>query len=622
MSRNESRSFFMSMLMAFLAASASFAGNPPSGGYTDDYIIRSIVILTGAQDIESVPESEMEKWWAMAASPVALNLENRAALESSGLMSMYQLASLLDYRASSGDILSVSELAAVDGFGEETAAAMAPFVSFASSAMPGKSSDWKPRPANSLYVNASSKFKEPFGQDAEDKFSWAVKYGVNASGRYSAGFAAKRYYSDRSMLPSSFSGYVALYGRRHSSEFVAGDFSLRFGQGLVLWNGFSMTGVPGVSSFWKRPVGISPSKALASSSNVRGLAACLDFGKVGVSVFTALPGVREWCENGKELQLSVMPGVNVVWYSAHGQVSATAVCSMKKAAEELKAGEEAIALGRDWIVPLSKFSADARFCVRGAEIFGEAALDICSMKPAATAGVMIPLGNDWRMAVSGRYIPDGYDLTYSSPVRAFSGKNGETGCAAGVSFRKLEVTSDYAVRKGYGNQVKALAKYVWEAGRSVEIDSRLTERWRDYGSRSFWTDFRTDLRWSPGAMRTVVRGNAVITDGLSWLGYVEEGYAGRNGAVFLRGTLFMADDWDGRIYCYERDAPGGFNVPAYYGRGYALSLVSRLCFRFQVSRSALRLYLRAAYSATPWSKDVKTSRPASAELKVQVIYVF
>lgn len=622
MSRNEFKSFFMSMLMSALSVSASFAGGPPSGGYTDDYIIRSIEILAGVQDIESIPEPEMERWWAMASSPVALNLENRSVLEASGLMSMYQLASLMDYRASSGDILSVAELAAVDGFGEETAAAMAPFVSFVSAALPGKSSDWRPRPVNSLHANASGKFKDPFGNDVEDKFSWTLKYGINASGRYSAGISAKRYYADRSMLPSSVSGYVALYGKRRLGEFVAGDFSLRFGQGLALWTGFSMTGVQGVGSFWKRPGGISPSKALSSSANVRGAAAYLDLGRVGVSLFTALPGLRDWCEDGKRLRLSVMPGANVVWYSSHGQVSATAVCSMRKASEKLKPGESALALGRDWLVTLSKFSADARFCVRGVEIFGEAALDICSLKPAATGGVMIPLGNDWKMAVSGRYIPEGYDLTYSSPVRAFSGKRGETGCAAGVSFRKLEVTSDYAVRKGNGSQVKALAKYVCQAGRHTELDLRLTERWRDYWIRPFRTDFRADFRWSPGVMRTVVRGNVVIADRLSWLGYAEEGYAGRRGAVFLRGTFFMADDWDGRIYCYERDAPGGFNVPAYYGRGYALSLVSRLGFRFRGVRSALKLYFRAAYSDTPWSKDAKTSRPASAELKAQVMYEF
>ena len=41
----------------------------------------------------------------------------------------------------------------------------------------------------------------------------------------------------------------------------------------------------------------------------------------------------------------------------------------------------------------------------------------------------------------------------------------------------------------------------------------------------------------------------------------------------LRATLFCAWDWDARIYCYERDAPGTFSVPAYYGKGAGLYAV-------------------------------------------------
>ena len=32
-------------------------------------------------------------------------------------------------------------------------------------------------------------------------------------------------------------------------------------------------------------------------------------------------------------------------------------------------------------------------------------------------------------------------------------------------------------------------------------------------------------------------------------------------------------EWSARIYCYERDAPGTFSVPAYNGRGVAVSAV-------------------------------------------------
>ena len=105
-----------------------------------DALLRAVLYLTGAADAESIPESEMERWWALADSPIPINLAGRTRLEASGLMSPYQIASLDDYRSRHGDILSIRELASVDGFGKETAEAMSMFISLESHALPGKSS--------------------------------------------------------------------------------------------------------------------------------------------------------------------------------------------------------------------------------------------------------------------------------------------------------------------------------------------------------------------------------------------------------------------------------------------------------------------------------------------------
>ena len=98
----------------------------------------------------------------------------------------------------------------------------------------------------------------------------------------------------------------------------------------------------------------------------------------------------------------------------------------------------------------------------------------------------------------------------------------------------------------------------------------------------------------------------------------------------------MADNWNDRIYCYERDAPGSFNIPAYYGRGWAASLVGRLKLRadYRGGESELnnnemrtrnrgnkrvvswKLYARAGFTDCPWpSPGQKKPRPAKSELK-------
>ena len=67
------------------------------------------------------------------------------------------------------------------------------------------------------------------------------------------------------------------------------------------------------------------------------------------------------------------------------------------------------------------------------------------------------------------------------------------------------------------------------------------------------------------------RYDAVWFRGFAWNWYAEAGFRTDALKVWLRGGIFKVDDWDDRIYVYERDAPGSFTVPARYGRGWDAS---------------------------------------------------
>lgn len=612
--------FFMSMLLSCFPASGR-AETGPADRAADERVIRAILFLTGAPDIETLSEEELEKWWDLAESPLQINLVPLSVIEKSGLMSMYQAASFAHYRAHSGDVLSCSELASIDGFGESVAEALAPFISLESSALPGRSSRLRHRPRNSLSVNVSEKTSLADGK-ADAVWGWNSRYRIEASGRYDAGMAVRRGYDDSSVWPTSVAGYYMVYGRKFPWKMAIGDYALRFGQGLALWNGFSMTGVQNVQSFWKRPAGLSPSRALSPSSRLRGIAAEVDIGKFVVTVFSASGWLAEQDfsgASGKNRGWDVLSGGNVAWRSSHGQVSATAFCKIGKM--PAKTTGNGFAIGKLAFLSLSKVSVDARFCLKGTELFAEAAYDICAVKPALTGGAMIPVGDNWNVAFSGRYIPDGYDMAFCAPVRTWSGKKGEVGASSGVSFREMGLTVDFGMRPDGGDrQWKALLYVPCKAGDNVSMVFRLQERLRNYGLKNR-TDFRGDLNWKYGLFGTAFRLNVLKGRKMAGLLYVEEAYYGRIGAVFLRGAAFIADNWDDRIYCYERDAPGSFNVPAYYGRGYALSLVARMKWRFR--RSAFKSYLRAGWSSTPWSDPgMKNFRQSKAEVRVQLMYDF
>ena len=77
---------------------------------------QALLTLTGASCVEELSEDEVQRYQTLAAHPVDLNIAGRSRLLATGLLSPYQVASLLDYRARTGDILSWTELALVDGF--------------------------------------------------------------------------------------------------------------------------------------------------------------------------------------------------------------------------------------------------------------------------------------------------------------------------------------------------------------------------------------------------------------------------------------------------------------------------------------------------------------------------
>ena len=589
-------------------------------------IIASILYLTGATSVEDLSEEEMERWRELTDNPLEINLVSRSRLESSGLFSMYQVASFYDYKERCGDVLSFAELAAVNGFGNEFADALRPFVSLKSlTLMSDYGSASKRRPRNSLIMNESNKISIPHQEgDVQGQYAWNVKYSIQSQSHYAAGISLKNDWTASRWTPYSASFYTALYGRRHLSALVLGDFSLHLGQGLALWTGFSMSGVQSVTSFWKRSTGIRPSQSLSSTSTLRGLAVEFEFGKLSFSAFSAFPGVRPWIENGSRFVPEVLPGMNVAWRSRHGIVSFTLYGTFDKL-DDMKESGKGFSLGDQWGISASKTSIDMRYCWRGVEIFSEAALDICSVRPAVNGGVMVPFGDDWKMAVYGRWIPQGYDMTHCAPVRAWSGKAGESGVASGLSYKSMQLSADYAhLSDSEKRQVKLQLTIPWQVAENVSVSVNVRERWRNYGIRNR-VDFRSDVKFLCGAWQTVLRLNPVVTDKFAGLIYMDEGYSGRIGAVFIRSTFFLADKWDDRIYCYERDAPVNFNVPAYYGRGYALSFVSRLSLRLgnaeknRHGSSVVKMYFRAGYADTPWSlTPAVREKPSKLEIKFQM----
>ncbi|MBO4595855.1 MAG: hypothetical protein J5632_04510 [Bacteroidales bacterium] len=551
--------------------------------------VSAVLLITGAGTMEDLSESEAERFERYASRPLCINLAPRSKLLSSGLMSAYQVASLEDYRSRCGDVLSFAELAAVDGFGREYAQALSLFVSLEASSGGGS---FTPVRGSAMVRSSTRSSVNPKGSVKET--CSGMKYQIQAGERAEFFLSRRSTYSSPEYGPSTFS--AAFYGRR-GGKLVAGDFNARFGQGLIMWSGFSMSGFSSVAAFRKNATGVSPTGSFSPS--MRGLAGALQLGGWSLSLACDLTFSR-----GGPGRVA-MPAFSLgrLWRNASLGVQGWTLLS-----------------GDDAVRPASAASLDWKAGLGNLNIYGECAYSVRApaagedaMVPgfAALAGVVYSPAWKTRLTLLARHYGAGYYGAFAGAVRSSSKVADEDGLSAGAQWRWASLTADSARHplKGTGQRRMLLdlspeLRFGRKDSCSLVLSPALRCIWRNSpAGRRF--EARGDLGASWRGATLKYRYHAASSKGYAWLQYLEAGYRcpGRpvTGAVAssaglaaprpvesasrlelsasLRGTIFCVDNWQDRIYCYERDLPGCFSVPAYYGRGYALSALCRLALR-------------------------------------------
>jgi len=537
-------------------------------------IVEHITYLTGASAPEELDVEVVERWTALAARPVRINLATEARLASCGLFSRYQAASVADYRRTSGDILSVTELALLDGFGEETARALAPFVSFETRAAPGRSSLEKGRVRTE--VHARSILQESEG---DRNGNYALKLRTGDEDRWLASAAAKKAAGARLWPQRDLSGSVAVYGRRLPFSLVLGDFNARFGQGLLLWSGFSLSGVQSAAAMDRHPSGLSPAWTLSPGAAHRGAAADIILGRFVLSGFWSY---------GK------CSGANLTWLARGGQLGLTAL-------------------------PGSRVSLDWRWSFGRWDLFGEVADDFGNRVLAAVAGVAWNPAYQVRLAASVRDYPADFDGSLAGALRSSTRSADERGAAFALDYKKLTFTADVAVHPSKSTGMcKAVLKYSPQLTEALSFTFRAVSRYRPHDTYPWRNELRAEgLLASSGGLSLKGCASFCRSAGFAWLTYLEPGYKietdSLRWSVYLRGTAFVVDDWEDRIYIYERDIQGAFSVPAYYGRGCSLSVVTSL--KIKSFTFGARVYA----TAYPGMAEKK---PGKAGLKLQCMFTF
>lgn len=524
-----------------------------AGIFCDDAYQEPALLLSGASCIEELGEDEIERYRHLYEHPVPVNTASRARLQSSGLFSAFQLESLMRYREEYGDILSITELSMVSGFGGDVSGALGYFISLESRNAPGQLEN--KRKEVDIMIRGSARRD---GGNNPPGILWTegMKLSLNYGDRAELNWASRTTYGDPSFKLGTLS--AAWYGRRLPVKVVAGNFAARFGQGLTQWSGFSLSSLNSVSAFSRNGSGLSATTSFSSS--LLGIGADVALGSFVLSAAGSWDGVFR-------------PIGNISWSSDNLSLGVT--CTGDGAGADIRLG-----------LPDTAVSAEVSRRWTG----GYGAVSSIVWTPAYGT----------KLAFQGRFFEPSFKKDYSGAAVCL--ENSSLTVSADAAWHFAREVSQYRmfaeVRPLIGTDTLGIRPVL-----------RCNARCRD---GSWRTDLRGELSAVCGPWRLDARYNMLWYRSRAWLWYVEPGVRESAYAAYLRFTLFRIDDWDDRIYVYERDAPGSFNVPAYYGRGLSVSLAASAGVEGRKVRH--RFHLRAAYTAYPWNLEPKASR---LEVKLQ-----
>ena len=225
----------------------------PDAQYQIEAIIESVIDELEEGSDASLIVEDLEGY---AVTPLNINVASRDELSRLHLLNDIQIEQLLGYREKYGRVLSIYELNAIDALNPEILGRIEPFIWF------GPAEEEAPRFSEMLQygrhelllrsngtLQAAQGYKErpdgtvPF---EGNRFRYYSRYRFQSGDAISAGITAEKDPGEAFFTganPHGFdfcSGHLSIKINHLIQDVTVGDYIIRSGQGLVIWQGFSM----------------------------------------------------------------------------------------------------------------------------------------------------------------------------------------------------------------------------------------------------------------------------------------------------------------------------------------------------------------------------------------------
>ncbi len=605
--------------------------------------------------------------------PLPVNTATKEELQRLHFMSDILIDDLIEFRKKTGQIYSLFEMVAIAGFNPELLNKLEPFISFETRGGEHKSK----KSNNDVFVRSTRAFstaeagvKNPNYEGAMERYYVRFKH---TSTDFEYGMVAEKdpgeaFFAGANKYGFDYAGAYGNFKAGPSGQRVfVGDYHVRFGQGLVAWQGFSMGKSSETTQTFRSGQGIRSSSSTDENQFFRGIASQIKFGKFSFMPFVSfrtldanvdtVEGDRffgAFQSSGYHRTKSEISGKNALNQIVGGgyasfshqrwSIGTTAVFTSFNAEmnrsevpenQFLWEGKENFVAGIDW-----------KGSVRNIFIFGEAAVS-ANYGKALLTGIMLKPASNAEFTAVYRNINKTYFSFFANSFTESSRTNDEHALYLGFKFFPAP---RWTIRTYADFFEHRWIKYTTAApSKGTELFAQVTfapSKRTDIYLRFFQED--KELKVTSGNIRynqpqriNRLRLNFIreINENFSIKTRIElslyskleeeKGYlvyqdliykpVGKRFSMNGRLAWFETDGYNSRLYAYENDLLYSFSIPALYGKG----IRTYLNFRHALN-DKLTFWLKCA--ATHRFSQTGMEEPddlaTKSELKIQLRYQF
>jgi len=569
----------------------------------------------------------------IAENPININSTNEIELSKLYVLNDIQITKLLNYLKEFGPAYSIFELNTIDGFSPELLSKIEPFIWFGTKKEQAtKFSDVLKYSRHQLLMRGLGTVQKAKGylQNEDNstayegnQFRYYTRYRFEVKNKFSMGITAEKDPGEAFFGASNksgfdfYSGHLSIKINSIIENITIGDFIVRAGQGLVLWQAYSMGKSDNVLGISKTNRGARPFTSVDENSYFRGITSTLKLGDGQINLFYSQKNVdgniissptdssffTSLQSSGYHRTESEIAHKNSVqdrnvggvftWSFNHLKIGTTfsyqqfnlpLVRSLQLYNQYRFSGTENFVGGIDYLFNKGKY-----------QLFGEAAISKSNGK-AFLQGVVTRLNDQLSFSFLFRHYDKNYHSNWSNTFTEGSISNNETGMYFGaklypVKFVTLSAYSDIYQSKWINYSTAGPSKG-WDIFTQANfIFSQNFEFYIRYKNEEKEQKFITEERFinSPEQLQKLrfhiqykPRENLILKTRLEHAFY--KGKVEENGFVIFqdfqfstpkipinistRLAYFITDSYNSRIYAYENDLLYTFSIPAYYGKGF------------------------------------------------------